>query len=114
MSRAGLEEVRVSGEELAASLFGRPHALVFRFLARFEAFFPAIKSQATDDRNYVKKAVSWALRQIGKRQRGVASSENCQNGEGTIDSSDSTDECETVERPGPAITPHRSLTAFRP
>lgn len=39
--------------------------------ARFEAFFPAIKSQATDDRNYVKKAVSWALRQIGKRSLGL-------------------------------------------
>jgi 3-methyladenine DNA glycosylase AlkD len=35
--------------------------------SRFEAFFPAISAQATDDRNYVKKAVSWALRQIGKR-----------------------------------------------
>lgn len=35
--------------------------------ARFEVFLPAISAQATDDRNYVKKAVSWALRQIGKR-----------------------------------------------
>jgi 3-methyladenine DNA glycosylase AlkD len=35
--------------------------------ARFEAFFPAIRAAARDDRNYVKKAVSWALRQIGKR-----------------------------------------------
>jgi 3-methyladenine DNA glycosylase AlkD len=26
-----------------------------------------IREQASDDRNYVKKAVSWALRQIGKR-----------------------------------------------
>ncbi len=34
---------------------------------RFEAFLPAIREQATDPRNYVKKAVSWALRQIGKR-----------------------------------------------
>ncbi len=34
---------------------------------RFERFFPAIKREATDDRNYVKKAVNWALRQIGKR-----------------------------------------------
>lgn len=30
-------------------------------------FFKAIKRGATDDRNYVKKAVNWALRQIGKR-----------------------------------------------
>jgi 3-methyladenine DNA glycosylase AlkD len=34
---------------------------------RFEAFLPLIRAEATDDRNYVKKAVSWALRQIGKR-----------------------------------------------
>ena len=33
----------------------------------FSAWFPAIRRGATDDRNYVKKAVSWALRQIGKR-----------------------------------------------
>lgn len=30
-------------------------------------FLKAIKRGATDDRNYVKKAVNWALRQIGKR-----------------------------------------------
>jgi len=34
---------------------------------RFEDFFPIIKKQSTDDRNYVKKAVNWALRNIGKR-----------------------------------------------
>lgn len=34
---------------------------------RFEEFFPIIKREATDNRNFVKKAVSWALRQIGKR-----------------------------------------------
>jgi 3-methyladenine DNA glycosylase AlkD len=33
----------------------------------FTAWFPAIRRGAADDRNYVKKAVSWALRQIGKR-----------------------------------------------
>lgn len=33
----------------------------------FAAWFPAIRRGAKDDRNYVKKAVSWALRQIGKR-----------------------------------------------
>jgi 3-methyladenine DNA glycosylase AlkD len=38
---------------------------------RFEIFLPAIRAQATDDRNYVKKAVSWALRQIGKRSRSL-------------------------------------------
>ena len=35
-----------------------------------EAFVPCfalIKQYAADDRNFVKKAVNWALRQIGKR-----------------------------------------------
>lgn len=30
-------------------------------------FLPIIRQAATDDRNFVKKAVNWALRQIGKR-----------------------------------------------
>jgi 3-methyladenine DNA glycosylase AlkD len=34
---------------------------------RFLACFPLIVAAATDERNYVKKAVNWALRQIGKR-----------------------------------------------
>jgi 3-methyladenine DNA glycosylase AlkD len=34
---------------------------------RFIEFLPAIKREATDSRNFVKKAVNWALRQIGKR-----------------------------------------------
>lgn len=33
----------------------------------FLIFLPIIKREATDERNYVKKAVNWALRQIGKR-----------------------------------------------
>jgi 3-methyladenine DNA glycosylase AlkD len=33
----------------------------------FEKFFPIIKKYSTDKRNFVKKAVNWALRQIGKR-----------------------------------------------
>ena len=34
---------------------------------KFLVLLPAIKRQADDDRNYVKKAVNWALRNIGKR-----------------------------------------------
>ncbi|MFZ3066396.1 MAG: DNA alkylation repair protein [Nitrospirota bacterium] len=34
---------------------------------QFEKFLPIIKREATDNRNFVKKAVNWALRQIGKR-----------------------------------------------
>jgi 3-methyladenine DNA glycosylase AlkD len=33
----------------------------------FMKFLPMIKREATDNRNFVKKAVNWALRQIGKR-----------------------------------------------
>ena len=35
----------------------------------FEEFFPLIRRQCEDPRNYVKKAVNWALRQIGKRNK---------------------------------------------
>ncbi len=34
---------------------------------KFIGFFPLIKRGATDERNFVKKAVNWALRNIGKR-----------------------------------------------
>ena len=34
---------------------------------KFEEFFPLIISASSDSRNFVKKAVNWALRQIGKR-----------------------------------------------
>ncbi len=33
----------------------------------FLKFFPYLKKEATDQRNFVRKAVNWALRQIGKR-----------------------------------------------
>ncbi|WP_339925959.1 DNA alkylation repair protein [uncultured Cyclobacterium sp.] len=35
----------------------------------FESLFPIIKQEANDERIYVKKAVNWALRNIGKRNR---------------------------------------------
>lgn len=35
--------------------------------ATFLAFLPIIEAHATDGRNFVKKAVNWALRSIGKR-----------------------------------------------
>jgi 3-methyladenine DNA glycosylase AlkD len=35
----------------------------------FTRWFPLIREAATDERNEVKKAVNWALRQIGKRNR---------------------------------------------
>lgn len=44
------------------------------------AFFPTIEKHSNDDRNFVKKAVNWALRQIGKRnfelnEKAIASAE---------------------------------------
>ena len=38
---------------------------------QFEKFLPIIKKEATDNRNFVKKAVNWTLRQIGKRNTGL-------------------------------------------
>jgi len=37
--------------------------------SKFEKFFPLIIKHSTDERNFVKKAVNWALRQIGKRNK---------------------------------------------
>jgi len=39
--------------------------------AAFASLLPVIREGSTDDRNFVKKAVSWALRQIGKRSAGL-------------------------------------------
>lgn len=39
----------------------------------FEPFFARIQAGAQDERNFVKKAVNWALRQIGKARPGLAS-----------------------------------------
>ena len=33
----------------------------------FDKYFPLIKKASFDNRNFVKKSVNWALRQIGKR-----------------------------------------------
>jgi 3-methyladenine DNA glycosylase AlkD len=37
----------------------------------FEPFFPLILREAADDRNFVKKAVNWALRGLGKRNQAL-------------------------------------------
>jgi 3-methyladenine DNA glycosylase AlkD len=38
---------------------------------KLAAFLPVIEKHADDERNFVKKAVNWALRQIGKRSRSL-------------------------------------------
>lgn len=42
--------------------------------AAFEQFYPVMKKHAMDDRNYVRKAVNWALRNIGKRNMALNAS----------------------------------------
>lgn len=40
-------------------------------VSRFREFLPLIEREAVDERNFVKKAANWALRQIGKRNRAL-------------------------------------------
>ena len=59
-----LEFERRAGFALMASLaFHNNNSSDEKFLK----FFPFIKKYSFDERNYVRKAVNWALRQIGKR-----------------------------------------------
>ena len=67
-SRRREEFVRRAGFALMAWLAFHDKALTD---ARLRRFLPAIARAATDERNYVKKAVNWALRQIGKRNRAL-------------------------------------------
>ena len=39
--------------------------------SKFEELFPLIIEQSNDNRNFVKKAVNWSLRQIGKRNENL-------------------------------------------
>ncbi len=63
-SARGEEYVKRAGfvlmARLAVSSPDAPDAL-------FEDFFPILMREAEDSRNFVRKAVNWALRQIGKR-----------------------------------------------
>lgn len=63
---AGRDEefVKRAGFALMAALAWHDRTATF---ARLAAFLPIIEREADDDRNFVTKAVSWALRQIGKR-----------------------------------------------
>ena len=63
-ARAEREFVRRAGFALMACLAWHDKKAQDK---AFEPFLPLIKRYAVDDRNFVKKAVNWALRQIGKR-----------------------------------------------
>lgn len=39
--------------------------------SKFKKFLPIIVRESADERNFVRKAVNWALRQIGKRNRAL-------------------------------------------
>ena len=63
-SRAKAEFVRRAGFSMMAGLAVHDKRSPDR---DFLGFLPLIRTAAGDDRNFVKKAVNWALRQIGKR-----------------------------------------------
>jgi len=63
-ARAKPEFVRRAGFALMAGLAVKAKEAPD---GQFAAFLPLIGEAATDERNMVKKAVNWALRQIGKR-----------------------------------------------
>jgi 3-methyladenine DNA glycosylase AlkD len=63
-SRREEEFVKRAGFVLMAALSVHDKGASDAKLARF---FPIIRREATDERNFVRKAVNWALRQIGKR-----------------------------------------------
>jgi 3-methyladenine DNA glycosylase AlkD len=60
------EFVKRAGFVLIAERAARDHDHDDRFWRRW---LPVIRRGATDERNYVKKSVNWALREIGKRDR---------------------------------------------
>lgn len=60
-SHAKREFVRRAGFSLMASLARTAPE------SQLDVFLPLIAQAASDDRNMVKKAINWALRQIGKR-----------------------------------------------
>jgi 3-methyladenine DNA glycosylase AlkD len=65
-SRSPREFVKRAGFALMASLAGHDKTAPD---AKFRALLPLIEKGARDERNFVKKGVSWALRRIGHRSR---------------------------------------------
>lgn len=66
-SKAKKEFVKRAGYAMMAWL--AVHDKKDRADGRLIRFFPHLKRGASDGRNFVKKAVNWAVRQIGKRSR---------------------------------------------
>ena len=64
------EFVKRAGFVMVAALAVHDKALTDNV---FTSFFPLIQRESNDDRNFVRKAVNWALRQIGKRNSSLHS-----------------------------------------
>lgn len=67
-SNRGEEFVKRAGFVLMACLAAHDKAVPDEKLAQF---YPVIVQASDDERNYVKKAVNWALRNLGKRSRAL-------------------------------------------
>ncbi|MEE9466282.1 MAG: DNA alkylation repair protein [Candidatus Neomarinimicrobiota bacterium] len=67
-ARSDLEFTRRAGFALMAYLALKSSKMAD---GEYELFLLLIAEKATDNRNLVKKAVNWALRQIGKRNRAL-------------------------------------------
>lgn len=65
-TKSSREFVKRAGFAMMASLAVHDKKMENR---QFEQFFCLIEKESGDDRNFVKKAVNWALRQIGKRNK---------------------------------------------
>ncbi len=67
-TRAEEEYVKRAGFVLIATLAVHDKAAGDEIFSRY---LPIIERESHDDRNFVKKAINWALRQIGKRNRNL-------------------------------------------
>jgi len=67
-SRREEEYVKRAGYALMAALASHDKTAADE---KFLRLLPVIRRGAADERNFVKKAVNWALRQIGKRNRAL-------------------------------------------
>lgn len=67
-AKSNIEFTRRAGFSLLACMAFRAQKTSDKELLQF---FPLIKKYSTDERNFVRKAVNWALRQIGKRNKNL-------------------------------------------
>lgn len=68
-ARAWHEDCREFARRAAFSLMAQADPALYYTEKGVEIFLSFIRNASTDDRNFVRKAVSWALRSIGKSSR---------------------------------------------